>query len=109
MSEPPGYNASIDEHKQPVRPDALLHRMSSLYIINYIFLHTGVSQYALFKLIILLIINSGRIFEGTTTPDQDEIAEYERLLKTVPQLQLIADEGVSNSQFDCFFLNSLFI
>ncbi|XP_030261454.1 DBH-like monooxygenase protein 2 homolog [Sparus aurata] len=38
---------------------------------------------------------SDQIFGGTTTPDQDEIAAHERLLKTVPQFQVIADDGLT--------------
>lgn len=40
---------------------------------------------------------SHRIFDGNLTSDQEEIAEYENLLKTLPQIQITSDENVSNS------------
>lgn len=40
---------------------------------------------------------SNRIFDGNSTSDQDKIAEYENLLKTVPQIQITSDENVSNN------------
>lgn len=37
------------------------------------------------------------MYDGNSTWDQDEIAEYEDLLKTVPQIQIASDDNVSNS------------
>lgn len=38
-----------------------------------------------------------RTFDGNLTSGQDEISEYENLLKTVPQIQIASDDNVSNS------------
>lgn len=46
---------------------------------------------------VALTLLSNRIFDGNSTSDQDEIAEYENLLKTVPQIQIASDDNVSNS------------
>lgn len=35
--------------------------------------------------------------EETWMPDQEEIADYEGLLKSVPQLQVVANDDVSAS------------
>ncbi|XP_073349527.1 DBH-like monooxygenase protein 2 homolog [Pagrus major] len=46
-----------------------------------------------------LMNTSYQMFEGTTAPDQDEIAAYERLLKTVPQLQFVSDDSSNFSGY----------
>lgn len=48
-------------------------------------------------LVVALTLVSDRMFEGNSTWDQDEIVEYEDLLKTVPQIQIASDDNVSNS------------
>ncbi|XP_034555770.1 DBH-like monooxygenase protein 2 homolog [Notolabrus celidotus] len=39
----------------------------------------------------LPLSTNNQIFEGKAAPSQDDIAEYERLLQTLPQLQLVSD------------------
>lgn len=39
---------------------------------------------------------SNRIFNGNSTSNLDDIAEYENLLKTLPQIQIASDDNVSN-------------
>lgn len=39
---------------------------------------------------------SDRMFEAKPTPDQEQIAEHEHLLKTLPQIQMVSDSNVSN-------------
>lgn len=39
----------------------------------------------------------GRASEGTSMPDQDEIAAYEGLLKSIPQIQVVFTDNVSSS------------
>lgn len=51
------------------------------------------------------------MFEGNPTSDQEKIAEYEGLLKTIPQIQMVSDDNVSNSQ-NClclFFSTCLYL
>uniref|UniRef100_UPI0037E82EA7 DBH-like monooxygenase protein 2 homolog n=1 Tax=Semicossyphus pulcher TaxID=241346 RepID=UPI0037E82EA7 len=43
---------------------------------------------------------SSQMFEGTSTADQDEIANYEHLLKNMPQIQLVSDSENNFSFYD---------
>lgn len=49
------------------------------------------------------------MFEAEATPDQEQIAEYEGLLKTIPQIQMGSDSNVSNSHDSfCLCIHLLF-
>lgn len=42
-------------------------------------------------------LTSARASEGSLMPDQDQIASYEDLLKSVPQIQVVSNDNVSSS------------
>ncbi|XP_074541558.1 DBH-like monooxygenase protein 2 homolog [Halichoeres trimaculatus] len=44
---------------------------------------------------------------GGTTPSQDEIAEYERLLKTVPQFQVVSSSDYNHSVYEDGFVREM--
>lgn len=45
-----------------------------------------------------LTLVSNRSFDGNSTSDQEEIAGYEELMKTLPQIQVASDDNVSASR-----------
>lgn len=50
----------------------------------------------------------GRASDGTSMPDQEEIAAYEGLLKSIPQIQVVSDDNVSSSWSSFCVLMSVF-
>ncbi|CAJ1078032.1 DBH-like monooxygenase protein 2 homolog [Xyrichtys novacula] len=48
----------------------------------------------------LLQTMSSQIFEGTATPSRDDIAEYERLLKKVPQIQVVSSSENNHTFYE---------
>lgn len=54
-----------------------------------------------------LSIISDRMFTENATADQEEIAAYENLLKTIPQIQTIITNDVSDT-LNCLIVSFIF-